>query len=527
MIDKSTNSFWKAWRKLYNKNKSHLPPVVDGLSSPEAIAESFKNSFQRNSMPNSVENVERVNQKFISQYSEYVENHKDTCNCADYHVTPSNIIDALCSMKEGKSADEDRISAEHLQNAPLEMINRLASLFNMMLRHACVPKQFKFGYIVPLVKDHGGNHGDIGNYRGITISPIMSKLFEHVLKGVFFDFLSTSEHQFGFKRNSSTSHALHCLKQTVNFYVNNGSRVYCTFLDASKAFDRLVHSGLFIKLMERRVPLVFLNIIIDWYDGLRCRVKWGDYFSSWFSINAGVRQGGVLSPNFYCIYVDELLAKLKKLDKGCYYLSRFAAAFFYADDMCVLSPSIKGLELLIKTCEKYCIEWDIGLNAKKSRSLYFGKSTSIEHEILLNGKKVEWADQWVYLGVTLRSNKCFDCTVTDRIKKYYRCVNSILRIEGHSNETVMLQLLETHCVPILTYAVEIIHIANRDERRQLRVAYNCIFRKVFGYRWSQSVTCLQAFLGKPTWEQLLERKQNKFFSRIRADSDSLAYILLQ
>ena len=146
---------------------------------------------------------------------------------------------------------------------------------------------------------------------------------------------------------------------------------------------------------------------------------------------------------------------------------------------------------------------------------------------MLNGKKVEWADQWVYLGVTLRSNKCFDCTVTDRIKKYYRCVNSILRIEGHSNETVMLQLLETHCVPILTYAVEIIHIANRDERRQLRVAYNCIFRKVFGYRWSQSVTCLQAFLGKPTWEQLLERKQNKFFSRIRADSDSLAYILLQ
>ena len=131
----------------------------------------------------------------------------------------------------------------------------------MMLRHSYVPKQFRLGYIVPLVKDQGGNHGDIGNYRGITISPIISKLFEHVLKNVFFDFLSTSEYQFGFKRNSSTSHALHCLKQTVNFYVNHGSRVYCTFLDASKAFDRLVHSGLFIKLMDRKVPLVFLNII--------------------------------------------------------------------------------------------------------------------------------------------------------------------------------------------------------------------------------------------------------------------------
>ena len=103
-----------------------------------------------------------------------------------------------------------------------------------------------------------------------SISPTYSKLFEHVLKLVFFDHLGTSQYQFGFKKGSSTVHALHCLKETVNYYVNNGSRVFCTFLDASKAFDRLVHSGLFLKLMERNVPLVFLDIIISLYDGLRC-----------------------------------------------------------------------------------------------------------------------------------------------------------------------------------------------------------------------------------------------------------------
>ena len=127
--------------------------------------------------------------------------------------------------------------------------------------------------------------------------------------------------------------------------------MYCTFLDASKAFDRLVHSGLFVKLMERNVPLIFLDIIISWYDGLFCQVKWGESFSAWFSITAGVRQGGVLSPDFYCIYVDELLAKLKRIGKGCHYLGQFAAALFYADDMSVFSPSIKGLDCLLRVFE--------------------------------------------------------------------------------------------------------------------------------------------------------------------------------
>ena len=145
---------------------------------------------------------------------------------------------------------------------------------------------------------------------------------------------------------------------------------------------------------------------------------------------------------------------------------------------------------------------------------------------MLNGRRIDWADEWVYLGVTLRSNNIFDCNVSDRIKKYYRCVNSILRIDGHSNDMVMLQLLETHCVPVLTYAVEIIHVANRDERRQLRVAYNSIYRKIVGYRRYQSVSALQTFLGKPTWEQLVEKRQEKFFSRICANTASLAYILL-
>ena len=514
LLGSDTDSFWKSWKTLYNRNKSHLAPVVSGCSSSEAIADAFKDNFSRNSTPNNKENVNNMNSRFSEKYKEYTAAHAESCDCKLTYVTVPNVIDALLNMKKGKSADEDGISAEHLLNAPLNMLIRLTSLFNAMLKHSFVPKQFRLGFMVPIIKDHQGNSADVNNYRGITISPISSKLFEHVLKIVFFDFLSTSEHQYGFKKNSSTVHALHCLKQTVNYYVNNGSRVFCTFLDASKAFDRLVHSGLFLKLMERNVPLVFLDIIVTWYDGLACRVKWGNHFGGWFQITAGVRQGGVLSPDFYCIYVDDLLSRLKALKKGCYYAGIFAAALFYADDMAIMAPSIKGLMALLDICGNYCLEWDICLNPKKSRNLYFGKRIEITHDITLNGNVIDWVDKWLYLGVTLKSGAVFNCCVKERVQKFYRCANSILRIEGYSNDTVMLRLLEVHCVPLLTYAIEIVYVADVDERRQLRVAYNSIFRKLFPYRRTDSVTRLQHFLDRPTWEELVASRCSGFSRRI-------------
>ena len=146
----------------------------------------------------------------------------------------------------------------------------------------------------------------------------------------------------------------------------------------------------------------------------------------------------------------------------------------------------------------------------------FGKKIPVTHVLSLNGKPIEWTEKWVYLGVTLRSSKTFDCCVTERIRKFYRSVNAILRIEGSRNEMIMLRLLESHCVPILTYGVEIVHVNNRDERRQLRVAYNSLFRRLFDYRWSESVTALQGFLSRPTWEQLIEKRSENFFKRIHA-----------
>ena len=89
----------------------------------------------------------------------------------------------------------------------------------------------------------------------------------------------------------------------------------------------------------------------------------------------------------------------------------------------------------------------------------------------------------------------------------------------------MLRLMESHCIPLPTYAIEVIHVINRDDRRQ--VAYNSVFRRIFGYRLSQSVSALQSFLSRPTWEELVESRKNKFFACvIRAGGNSLTHATL-
>ena len=200
LLMKDNDSFWKSWRHLYGKNKNDISPVVEGLTASKDIATVFMEQFKANCQPNNEEKVTIMNEKFTNEYREYNLRHKNNCDCNSFQVSLENVIDAVLSMKSGKCSDTDEISAEHFLNGPLNLFLRFQSLFNAMLHHSFVPRQFRLGFIVPIAKDNTGNLSDKNNYRGITISPIPSKLFEHVLKEVFYAHLSTSNVQFGYKK---------------------------------------------------------------------------------------------------------------------------------------------------------------------------------------------------------------------------------------------------------------------------------------------------------------------------------------
>ena len=525
MVSNDTDKFWKSWRTLYSKKNTHLPPVVDGKSDKKEIAEAFRQSFEKNAQPNNEQKVNEVNDKFKTEYEKLESSHGSRCQCDKYNIKIENVLDAIHALKRGKSLDDDGISAEHIMFAPLSFITELQKLFNQMLAHSFVPTQFSRGTIVPIIKDQQGDRSDLSNYRGITISPIISKLFEHVLKYIFRDHLKSNPWQFGFKRKNSTTNALFCLRETVDYHINNGSRVFCAFLDASKAFDRIIHTGLFLKMANNGVPKIFIDLIMNWYQNLVCRVRWDCEYSTWFHVKAGVRQGGVLSPSFYCMYVDELVDILRSLKIGCHIKRVFMAALLYADDMALLAPSLKGLQQLLNACSEFCNDWDICLNAKKSKLLYFGKSCNNLYQPKLNNSPLDWVDTWNYLGLKLVSGKKFGSTAADRIKKYYKCANAIFRIEGRSDDLTMLRLIEAHCVPILTYAIEVAELNDRNERSKIRAAYNSVFRRIFGYRTYESVTDLQLALARPTWEMLLEERKSGFYRRLEScNADSPVHV---
>ena len=131
---------------------------------------------------------------------------------------------------------------------------------------------------------------------------------------------------------------------------DSGSTVYFSALDASKAFDRVTHSKLFDKTIERNVPHCFIRVFHNWYSKLVSVVKWNGVFSYPFSVYCGVRQGGVLSPLLFNIYVDDLIHQLEASNYGCCVFGQFFGCIMYADDLFLLSASVTGIQQMLHIC---------------------------------------------------------------------------------------------------------------------------------------------------------------------------------
>ena len=97
------------------------------------------------------------------------------------------------------------------------------------------------------------------DFRGISISHVLSKIFEHCLLDLYATFFTTSDKQFGFKKGLSCSNAIYSIKTVIDEYVACGSTVSLRALDLSKAFDKMNHHALLIKLMNRQVPINLLE----------------------------------------------------------------------------------------------------------------------------------------------------------------------------------------------------------------------------------------------------------------------------
>ena len=112
---------------------------------------------------------------------------------------------------------------------------------------------------------------DTSNYTLVAVATVMSKLLEDFILSNISPFLGTTD--FGFKAGHSTDQCTFLLKQTASYFVTHGSSVHAVFLDASKAFDRVLHMKLFEKLIQRKVPMCFVRLLKHWYKEQTMQIK--------------------------------------------------------------------------------------------------------------------------------------------------------------------------------------------------------------------------------------------------------------
>jgi len=110
---------------------------------------------------------------------------------------------------------------------------------------------------------------------------------------------------------------------------------------------------------------------------LQCSVAWNSLVSAPFKVNCGVRQGGVLSPFLFAVYVDDLIIELRQNGLGVYIGSTFTGALLYADDIALLACSCLGLQKLINIRMAFGLQWDIGFNTVKSQIACFGSKSPV------------------------------------------------------------------------------------------------------------------------------------------------------
>ena len=171
--------------------------------------------------------------------------------------------------------------------------------------------------------------------------------------------LQTTDHQFGFKPGHSTTQCTFVVVEVVQYYLNDGSRVYAILLDASQAFDRVHFIKMFKLLLDRGLCPLVCRLLVKPYPQQSARVKWGGAISDEFKVSNGVKQGGVLSPILFGVYMDELFKCLRSSQAGCHVGQRFMGAFGYADDVILLAPTKHSMHTMKDKCMLFSSEFQV------------------------------------------------------------------------------------------------------------------------------------------------------------------------
>ena len=155
-----------------------------------------------------------------------------------------------------------------------------------------------------------------------------------------------------------------------------------------------------------------------------------------------------------------------------------------------MSASVIELQSMLDVCDSVGVQLGIAFNSVKSKCICIGPNKQlIPSDMMLSGGTMAWADKIKYLGIWICGGKKFAIDLSECRRNFFSCVNTILNKAKRTSELLKLQLMESYCLPILTYAIECFNL-NVTELAQLNYWWNSVYRKMFNYHKWESVRLL-------------------------------------
>jgi Reverse transcriptase (RNA-dependent DNA polymerase) len=506
LLAKRGTVFWKCWNSKFEQNKNC--DEVDGSVDANIIADKFATFFSESYQANDADRASILYNEYVNQRAKYSGFTLQSTELFDAELM-GIVIDKLSC---GKAAGLDSLTAEHLKNCHPILSTILAKLFNLMLLCNRVPSGFFHSYTVPLpkVKNYRSKAMSCNDFRGIAISSILSKAFEHCILNRFERYLSTDDNQFGFKRGLGCTHAIYTVQNIVNNFIKGGSTVNICSLDLSKAFDKTNHHGLLIKLMSRFIPDDLLDTLDYWLSNSWSCIKWFNCYSHSFKISYGVRQGSVLSPFLFAIYLDNLVDRRAN--------GRHWFVILYADDILIIASSICILQMLLHACERELVWLDLTINVNKSCCLRIGPRWDAKCSPIftLGGHSLAWVETLKYLGIYITSFRIFKCSFVEAKRAYFRSLNAIFgKVGRFASEEVLLHLVASKCLPVLLYGTEACNL-NKSDVHSLDFAVMRFSMKLFRTNNATLVLEILSFFNFELPSVLITRRLKAFREKYRA-----------
>jgi len=391
----------------------------------------------------------------------FIEENSDTLfSELDFRISESEIQKSISKLKTGKSCGLDQISNEMLKAGRTVMSPVLCKLFNSILSHGQFPEIWRYNTLTPLHKK--GDPKNPANYRGIALTSNLCKLFCSVLHSRLTTFIDDKNlipvHQIGFQARTRTADHVFTLKCLVDKYISKCTkgRLYTCFVDFKSAFDSISRISLYYKLLKLGIGGRFLKFLRDMYSTVYYCVKLPDGLTENFQSFVGVKQGCVLSPTLFNLFVADLP---NIFDNTCdpVSLNNYSlSCLMFADDLVLMSESSCGLQSALNKLHSYCSTWGLEVNADKTKILIFNKSGRLLKDKFYFGTKlIDNTNKYKYLGIIFSASGSFCHAVEHLTEQAGKALFKLKQRQILNNPATALKLFDMLIVPILRYCAEI------------------------------------------------------------------------